>query len=59
MVFQIEKKSQILKFGRSWNFYYCQTQKKNQSSEIVQFQKLANFFNLTIYKTIKIQKFRI
>ena len=44
MVFQIEKKnSQILKFRKSSNFYYWQTQKKNQSSEIVEFQKLVNF----------------
>ena len=32
------------------------SKKKNQSSEIVEFQKLLNFKNLTICKTIKIQK---
>ena len=39
-----KKNSQILKFGKSSNFYYWQTQKKknNENSEIVEFQKLAN-----------------
>ena len=56
---KLKKNSQILKFRKSSNFPYWQIQKNNQSSEIVEFQKLANFFNLTICKTIKIQKFRI
>ena len=41
---KIPKISQILHFRKSSNFPYWQTQKKNnQSSEIVEFQKLANF----------------
>ena len=53
MVCQIEKNSQILKFRNSSNFH-ANSKKNNQSSEIVKFQKLANFFYLTICKTIKI-----
>ena len=40
---ELKKKSQILQFRKSSNFHYWQTQKKNQSSEIVELQKLANF----------------
>ena len=43
--------SKIIKFPLLTN-----SKKNNQSSEIVEFQKLANFKNLTICKTIKIQK---
>ena len=59
MVLQIKKK--ILKFPKFYNFENHQIsiivkQKKNQISKIVKFQKLANFWNLTICKTIKIPK---
>ena len=60
MVFQTEKKipkiSQILQFRKSSNSHYLETQKNNQISEIVEFQKLENFQNLTICKIIKIPK---
>ena len=46
---ELKKKTQILKFRKSSIFHYWQ--KNNQSSQIVEFQKLANFFNLTICKT--------
>ena len=59
-VFQIKKIipkiSQILQFRKSSNFHYWKTQKNNQTSEIVEFQKLANFQNLTICKTFKISR---
>ena len=45
------KISKIIKFSLLTNL-----KKNNQSSEIVEFQKLANFLNLTICKAIKIQK---
>ena len=45
------KISKIIKFPLLTN-----SKKNNQSSEIVEFQKLANFLDLTICKTIKIQK---
>ena len=52
-----KKQFQILQFRKSSNFHYWPTQKKNnQSSEIVEFQKLVNFKNLTIRITIRIQK---
>ena len=60
MVFQIEKI--IAKFKNFENHQISildRLKQKNQSYEIVEFQKLANFFNLTICKTIKIEKFRI
>ena len=52
-------------FGKNSKFYNFENhqisiidklKKINQSFEIVEFQKLANFKNLTICKTIKIQK---
>ena len=58
MVFQIEKKipsftiSKIIKFP----LLKISKQKNNQSSEIVEFQKLANFQNMTICKILNIQK---
>ena len=60
MVFQIEKKiPKFLNFENHQISIIDKLKKNNQSSEIVEFQKLANFFNLTICKSIKIQKFRI
>ena len=60
MVFQIGKKnSQILNFENHQISIIDKLKKNNESSEILEFQKLAHFFNLTICKTIKIQKFRI
>ena len=57
MVFQIEKKFPNFKISKIIKFPLLTNPKKNnQSSEIVEFQKLANFFNLTICKIIKIQK---
>ena len=57
MVFQIEKKnSKFYNFENHQISIIDKLKKKNQSSEIVEFQKLANFLNLTICKTIKIQK---
>ena len=56
---KLKKNSQILIFRKSSISIIDELKKNNQSSEIVEFQKLANFFNLTICKTIKIQKFRI
>ena len=57
MVSKLKKKfpnftiSKIIKFPLLTN-----SRKNNQSSKIVEFQKLGNFLNLTICKTIKIQK---
>ena len=56
----IEKKiPKFLNFENHQISIIDKLKKNNQSSEIVEFQKLANFFNLTICKSIKIQKFRI
>ena len=57
MVFQIEKKnSKFYNFENHQISIIDKLKKINQSFEIVEFQKLANFKNLTICKTIKIQK---
>ena len=57
---KLKKKLKNFKISKVMNFPLLTNSKKNnQSSEIVEFQKLENFFNLTICKTIKIQKFRI
>ena len=58
MVFQIENKFQ--KCPKFYNFVNHQIsiidKLKKKNSEIVEFQKLANFQNLTTCKTIKISK---
>ena len=57
-----ELKKKFLKFPKFYNFENNQIsiieklEKNNKISEIVEFQKLANFQNLTICKTIKILK---
>ena len=57
MVFQIEKiNSKFYNFENHQISIIDKLKKNNQSSEIVEFQKLANFKNLTICKTSKIQK---
>ena len=57
IVFQIEKKnSKFYNFENHQISIIGKLKKNNQSSEIVEFQKLSNFKNLTTCKTIKIQK---
>ena len=57
MVFQIEKKnSKFYNFGNHQIPIIDQLKKNYQSSEIVELKKLANFKNLTIRITIRIQK---
>ena len=57
MVFEIKKKnSKFYNFKNHQISIIDKLKTNNQSSEIVEFQKLANFKNLTICKTIKIQK---
>ena len=56
MVFQIEKKNPKFYNFENHQISIIDKLKKNQCSEIVEFQKLANFQNLTICKTMNIQK---
>ena len=57
MVFEIKKKnSKFYNFKNHQISIIDKLKTNNQSSEIVEFQKLANFKNLTLCKTIKIQK---
>ena len=54
---RLKKKFPNFKISKNIKFTLLTNSKKNnQSSEIVEFQKLANFFNLTICKTVEIQK---
>ena len=51
-----KKNSKFYNFANHQISIIDKLNKNNQSSEIVELQKLANFKNLTICKTIKIQK---
>ena len=57
MVFQIEKKFPNFKISKIITFPLLTNSKKIiKVLKLLDFKKLANFFNLTIFKTIKIQK---